>query len=133
MYVYFLQSEIGGPIKIGTAINAKKRLKEIQAVNPYKIEIVALIRGSYKEEKKFHKSFKEHRLHGEWFEPVESLNKLVKNLGICNMGAAIQEKPLKDSVVKMLTMRQEGKTFQQIADEFQVSRQRIHQLIENST
>lgn len=72
--VYFLQSETGGPIKIGVAEHATARLAEIQRMSPVRLRLVGLIAfGGYVLERTLHAMFADARLHGEWFEPTPEL------------------------------------------------------------
>jgi hypothetical protein len=72
--VYFIQSDHGGPIKIGFTGNREQRLKTLQLSSPYKLVVLGLIPNStYETEKKLHEKFSEFRLHGEWFSPDEKI------------------------------------------------------------
>ncbi|MBN1430422.1 MAG: GIY-YIG nuclease family protein [Anaerolineae bacterium] len=71
--VYFIQSSTGGLIKIGTAINANRRLAEIQNMSPVPLRILAVIPGDCRKEAELHKRFAHLRRHGEWFEPTIEL------------------------------------------------------------
>lgn len=133
MYIYFIQSEIGGPIKIGITVHPRKRLKEMQAVNPFELRFVALQRGTFFEEKQYHKQFANQRLHGEWFGPSQKLSDLVKKIGVCRISGIKQPVPASQQAVKMLTMREEGKSLKEIGEQCQVSRQRVHQILKNNT
>lgn len=72
-YIYFIQSNIGGPIKIGLSDNPDLRLEEIQRMSPFKLQILATTIGDYKLENELHKRFKHLRYHDEWFEPGKEL------------------------------------------------------------
>ena len=66
--VYFIQSVVGGPIKIGVAGNPEERMKQHQTGSPFRLKIVHIIWGvSYQTEKELHNRFANYRLHGEWF------------------------------------------------------------------
>lgn len=71
--VYFIQSELGGPIKIGVSVDPKSRMAEIQRMSPFKLRILKTIEGDYSAESALHKRFSHLRLHGEWFEPADEL------------------------------------------------------------
>ena len=65
--IYFIKDS-SGLIKIGSAINVKKRLKTLQIGNPNKLSIIKIINNVNKsEEIKLHKKFKKYRIKGEWF------------------------------------------------------------------
>ena len=80
--VYFIQSIIGGPIKIGMSTDVAKRVETIQTMNPTEILLLSVIhtvdsKEAYSVELELHNKFKRHRLHGEWFKPVNSLLKCI--------------------------------------------------------
>lgn len=74
-FVYFIQAESGGYIKIGRAIDPEMRLREIQAYCPAKLRILAYSRD-YKEWE-LHARFRKTRVHGEWFLPSPELFALI--------------------------------------------------------
>lgn len=67
-YVYFIQAQEGGPVKIGWTVNPHKRLKALQAASPYKLVIRHALRGTQQLEHYLHERFAGCRLEGEWFE-----------------------------------------------------------------
>ena len=95
MFIYFIQGVEGGPVKIGISTSVKSRMKQIQAFSPVKLHLIACVRGTYQDEVVFHRRFKECRLHGEWFEPVDELINLTKELGVQQHGAVILEPHLR--------------------------------------
>lgn len=70
--VYFIGSE-AGPIKIGKANKPETRLKELQTSHFAKLRILVTTRGGQPQEQAYHRQFREHRLHGEWFSPHEDI------------------------------------------------------------
>lgn len=71
-WTYFVQSEAGGPIKIGFTSKApEERLCQLQTGSPTKLRIVGLI--PLDREKELHERFAKHHSHGEWFRPVKQL------------------------------------------------------------
>lgn len=73
-YVYFIRSEKTHAIKIGyTAGRIEDRLSALQTAHPYKLEAIAVSRGSREYEKALHARFAKLRLEGEWFEPHPDL------------------------------------------------------------
>lgn len=66
--VYFVQSETG-LIKIGASHDHLQRVKELQAMSPVKLTVLATVQGRYGDERDYHRRFREHRSHGEWFNP----------------------------------------------------------------
>lgn len=76
-WVYFLQAEEGGPIKIGRG-NVEKRLKEAQTGSPHRLVITRRVRCKSRAdacslEARLHRHFDRFRLEGEWFLPVDEL------------------------------------------------------------
>jgi hypothetical protein len=78
--VYFVQSETGGPIKIGSAINADERIAELQQGHPERLVLLATARGGEKREREWHRRFAAARKRGEWFETVPDLIILIAEL-----------------------------------------------------
>lgn len=71
--VYFI-SNGRGAVKIGqTASNISIRLAQLQSASPYRLKVCALIDSSDQKrlEREIHKSLKDYRLEGEWFEMTE--------------------------------------------------------------
>lgn len=77
-YVYFIQSDETGPIKIGVTNNIMYRLSMLQTGSPYQLHIRALQPGDVSIERAYHQVFEEHRISGEWFEPVPKLLATIK-------------------------------------------------------
>lgn len=69
-FVYFIQADENGPIKIGfTADDPKRRLSQLQTGNASALKLLGAINGTSSQEKQFHADLSEWRLQGEWFEP----------------------------------------------------------------
>lgn len=69
-WVYFVRVEPRGAVKIGfTRHNdIERRLVALQVGNPYKLRVVAVVRGSFYTESMLHALFGRNRLNGEWFK-----------------------------------------------------------------
>jgi len=80
--IYFIQSEIGGPIKIGWAYvdGIQSRFETIQSMNPFRLKILATLEGNIQLEHKLHKRFASDRLHGEWFNSSPAIMSFIKRL-----------------------------------------------------
>jgi len=77
-FTYFIQSENGGPIKIGyTRQDPNQRLKDLQTGSPVKLKLLGAIKGN--KEAMLHHKFIEERSHGEWFEPSTKLVDYMNN------------------------------------------------------
>jgi hypothetical protein len=75
--IYFIQSEHGGPIKIGRADDLAKRLVNLQTSRPDKLVVLATAPGTVQQERDLHARFAAAREKGEWFSPVPDLVQLV--------------------------------------------------------
>ncbi len=74
MPVYFIQDGPGGAIKIGvTAGSPQVRLSALQTGNPRRLELLASIPGSSREEAALHERFAALRIQGEWFRADDRL------------------------------------------------------------
>jgi hypothetical protein len=66
--VYFIQAGgPTGPIKIGMSIHVEGRLKDLQAANPYLLNLLADFPGGRELEVTLHNWFGHLRVGGEWF------------------------------------------------------------------
>jgi len=82
-YVYFIQQDKSGPIKIGFSANPVYRLRELQSGNPFELKIVGVIGNATASlETEMHNKFWHIRMCGEWFEPRDELIDFIKTY--CN-------------------------------------------------
>lgn len=65
--IYFI-SDGKGHIKIGFAVEAKKRLSTLQCGHPDSLSIVATMPGNRHVEKGLHTRFRKEHVRGEWFK-----------------------------------------------------------------
>ena len=71
-WTYFVQAETGGPIKVGYTSQAPEfRLANLQTGSPAKLRFVGLLPEN--REAELHQKWSAHRLHGEWFKPVQAI------------------------------------------------------------
>jgi|SRR6056300_268762 predicted GIY-YIG superfamily endonuclease len=69
-YLYIIQSDKTGSLKIGRSKNPERRLKQLQTGSPYKLKLIFAAESKGHMEKPLHerlKRFKERR-RGEWFD-----------------------------------------------------------------
>lgn len=95
-WIYFIQSG-HGPVKIGLSRDPKWRMKTLQIGNPEKLELVAAMPGSRRDEQALHKRFEASHIHSEWFRLTQELEDLIASLGVPNLSKV---KPHPDSIVK---------------------------------
>jgi len=79
-FVYSIQGESGGPIKIGYTQDIKARLSSIQTGHPDILVLLACFPGNTKDERKLHEKFDAFRLRGEWFKPSEFILKQIEEI-----------------------------------------------------
>jgi len=89
--VYVIRSE-PGPVKIGKAINASKRLKDLQTSSPFPLSLEYVAgcgteSASGKIEKRAQKSLHEKQMSGEWFnvpvlEAIVAIETAASELGL---------------------------------------------------
>jgi hypothetical protein len=66
-FVYFVAAR-GGPIKIGSSMNPKRRIASLQTTHPRQLRLMVAVPGGAALEREYHRRFAAHRLEGEWFE-----------------------------------------------------------------
>jgi hypothetical protein len=76
--LYFITA--GTAVKIGRTNDLRARLKHIQMHNHEKVACAALVKGGGWMEPAYHRRFKIHRLHGEWFERVPEIEVEIERL-----------------------------------------------------
>lgn len=74
-WVYFIQGDDGGPIKIGRTENWPGfRVADLQCGYPFGwLRCVGVLRGPIGLEKQLHRRFHKHRMRGEWFSASPDL------------------------------------------------------------
>lgn len=81
-FIYFMQGDDGGPIKIGKCKTAPLyRLSSIQTGYPFgKLGFAGLFRGPSRNESELHRRFDSFRIRGEWFRPEQELVEFILSL-----------------------------------------------------
>lgn len=67
-FVYVIQSEQGGPVKIGKAKNPRERIATLQTASPYPLRLLHVLPGGRPLERQLHERLAPFRLRGEWFD-----------------------------------------------------------------
>jgi hypothetical protein len=81
MTVYFLQAGCeGGPIKIGTTNNLRRRMGALHKPAPGRLWLLSAISGGALQEGELHRRFSKHRISGEWFLPAPELLEYIASL-----------------------------------------------------
>jgi hypothetical protein len=136
--IYFMRRRDGiGPIKIGCTKWPRERLYAIQIWSPYKLEVLAACEGDFRDERTIHAAFAAYRMEGEWFAAVPRLLDLVERVERCgslpqefrappeSVKPGWQRNPHQREIVRRV---QSGETYQSIATDYGLSRQRVHQI-----
>ena len=81
-FVYFIQWEEDGPVKIGVATDLDDRLNMLQVACPYKLKVIGFIANAdHVLEKQIHKKLKAYHIRGEWFKWCEEIREIIKTQG----------------------------------------------------
>jgi hypothetical protein len=78
LYVYFIQADADGPIKIGTAYNLRYRLSSLLSGTWHDLRLVGWVVGSRKTEKNLHKQFAADRIKREWFKSSDAIVSFIR-------------------------------------------------------
>ena len=106
-YVYFIQMERIGPIKIGFTKYLEQRFNSLRTGSPYPLNVLCLFPGNEEIERDIHKGFNEMKMEGEWFLPhpfilkeIDEQNRINKINGFTNPDTDkdLGDKTLKDEV-----------------------------------
>lgn len=81
MPVYFART-LEGPdrVKVGHSKMPRDRLQQLLKQSPVDLEIVAVYPGDKTTEARFHRLFREHHSHKEWFHAVEPVDQVLRAL-----------------------------------------------------
>lgn len=63
--VYFIAD--GEFVKIGAAVDARKRMADLQVANPRPLKLLFVLDGGYAEEDRLHVRFSDYHERGDWF------------------------------------------------------------------
>lgn len=77
--IYFVQAA-SGPIKIGMAKNADRRVRELRTSSHEPLTLLASFSGEPAIERALHRRFAALRLSGEWFRPEPELLRLIDGI-----------------------------------------------------
>ncbi|MCH2405815.1 MAG: GIY-YIG nuclease family protein, partial [Nitrosopumilus sp.] len=72
-FVYYIQEEMDGNIKIGWSDDPIKRLTQHQTSNSRELRMLVYVKGSQEYEREIHRKFQTSKTTGEWFKPDKRL------------------------------------------------------------
>lgn len=131
MYIYFIQKTEGGLVKIGTSANPTQRLVAMQRVNPDQLCIRGVALGSHAAEKRLHQRFDHLQVRDEWFKVNSEIEELLGKLPTwesVQAGGHCPRITSRSDTIRILYMA--GFTMQEIGDHFDITRQRVQQIIQ---
>lgn len=67
-FVYVLQGDQGGPIKVGVTTDVLGRIAGLQTGYPYELQLLHVVPGAHDLEAEFHRRLADAKLRGEWFD-----------------------------------------------------------------
>ena len=126
MSVYFVQRAEGGPIKIGCSAYLNSRLSQLAVTIKSKLVLLASAPGSFREEGRLHRQFAAIRVEGEWFEDCDQLRAAIAHV---SRTGALPPPVEQDREIVMAGRYLSGETLQSIADDFDMTRERVRQLL----
>lgn len=104
VFTYFIQSVMGGPIKIGKSADVLRRLRQFQTGSPFRLRLLLAIPQGEAEEKEMHDLFADLRIvdddeegceagGDEWFRPGKKLLAFIDEriLRLCAAGMKADE------------------------------------------
>ena len=83
-FVYFIVAPDVGCVKIGRSVNLLKRLRALQTFSPVRLYLHAFTKvqsdkAAKRLEKKLHRDFCSHLVHGEWFNFDITMQKYIRD------------------------------------------------------
>jgi len=83
--VYFILNKDSNHVKIGYSKNPTLRIKTLQTGSSNRLELIAILKGTIKEEKFLQKKFNKYHINNEWFEYNENIREFIKYLDYNNL------------------------------------------------
>jgi len=78
--VYFIVADEVARVKIGTSVDATRRLKTLATSSPVPLRLAAVTGGDEQHEARLHERFSDARLHGEWFTLTDEIKREIATL-----------------------------------------------------
>ena len=73
-FIYFIQSNRSGYIKIGFTKDVRARFMSLQRNNPEELILLGVMEGSPSREKRLHEDFTAHKIRGEWYRDCPEIH-----------------------------------------------------------
>lgn len=95
-FIYFVQTGVGTPIKIGFSYKPLLRFANLQVMSPKKLYCLGVMFGSRVDECRLHLRFNSDSIAGEWFHPSPALLAFIDaNTG--SLASLTDEEPLAET------------------------------------
>jgi len=72
-FIYFIQGENGGSIRIGCSVNPIFTLRKLQRGYPDKLKLLLVITDVFNELADLQKKFKKYKTKGDWYKPDKEI------------------------------------------------------------
>lgn len=76
--IYFITAHGLDYIKIGQSVNVESRISSLQTASPKKLQVWAVMNGSFQTESGIHDLFRHIRKNGEWFKKTDELKYFIR-------------------------------------------------------
>ena len=80
--VYFIRAGDAGPIKVGYAMNVRRRLSELQMGCPCPLHLLHTEPGTLATERGWHERLADYHHRGEWYRPNWIISQHLKKHGV---------------------------------------------------
>lgn len=128
--VYFMRRATGeGPIKIGCSRYPETRRKQIGINLKAEMVLLAEVAGEFRDERRLHRQFADIRVEGEWFAPSAHLLATVER---AKRTGRLPPAPEEDRDIVFARRYLAGDTLEQIAADFDITRERVRQILRES-
>lgn len=87
--IYFVTAHGLDYVKIGQTVDVESRVSNLQTAYPKKLQVWAVMNGSFQTETGIHELFKHLRKNGEWFKKTDELKYFIR---------AIQRNPTENNI-----------------------------------
>ena len=100
-YVYFIESEGSGQVKIGWAKHSpSERMATLQTGCPELLIMRGYFRGTMDSERRMHRTFRELRVRGEWFCNILKLSDFLSMLELFDSAKPVGERELAECLAE---------------------------------
>lgn len=79
-HIYFIRAEQVGMVKIGCSTMPEQRLISLHLVSPVPLSLILRFPGTHDDEWHIHQTFRECRMHCEWFKETGRLREIIAQL-----------------------------------------------------